>query len=101
MHIIEDDETSYCKTTNPLKDKTLHDQPRKVNMNLAQEMVSPQQHWAIPVVKPTQDEEGMSDEVLLLRYHRKFGHISFSRFQDMVNRSHTQNNLSMLIRRSN
>ena len=65
MHIIEDDENSYCKSTNPLKDKTLRDQPRKVNMDLAQEMVSPQQHWDIPVVKLTQDEEGMSDEVLL------------------------------------
>ena len=53
-------------------------------MDLTQEMVNPQQHWAIPVVKPTQDEEGMSDEALLLRYHRQFGHISFSRLQQMA-----------------
>ena len=66
-----------------MKDKTLRDKPRKVNMDLAQEMVSPQQHWDIPVVNLTQDEEGMSDEVLLFRHHRKFGHISFSRLQDM------------------
>ena len=26
----------------------------------------------------------MSDEALLLRYHRQFGHISFSRLQDMA-----------------
>ena len=31
-------------------------------MDLTEEMVNPQQYWAIPVVKPTQDEEYMSDE---------------------------------------
>ena len=84
MHIIEDDKTSYCKSTNPWKDKTPHDQPRKANMDLTQEMVNPQQYWAIPVVKPARDEEGMSNEALLLRYHRLFGHISFSRLQDIA-----------------
>ena len=53
-------------------------------MDLSQEIVNPQQHWAIPIVKPTQDEEGMSDEALLLRYHRQFRHISFSRLPDMA-----------------
>ena len=53
-------------------------------MDLTQEMVNPQQHWIIPVVKPTQDEEGMPDESLLLRYHMQFGHISFSRLQDIA-----------------
>ena len=29
-----------------------------------QEIQNSQQHWTIPVVKPIQDEEGMSDEAL-------------------------------------
>ena len=68
--IIEDDEISYCKSSKYFKDQTLHVQPHKVNVYPTQEMANPQQQWSIYVVKPTQDEEDMSDETLLLRYHR-------------------------------
>ena len=52
-------------------------------MDLTQEMANPKQHWSIPVVKPTQDEEVIFDEALLLRYHRNLGYISLSCLQDM------------------
>ena len=84
MHIIEENDFFYYKPTNPWKYQTQHVQPRKVNMGLNQEMKNPQQHYAIPAVKSTQDEEGISDEALLLGYHRQFRHISFSCLQDMV-----------------
>ena len=38
----------------------------------------------IPIVQPPNDEEVISDEALLFRYHRKFGHISFSRLQNIA-----------------
>ena len=89
MHIIEDDETSYYKTTNPCKNQTLHAQPRKVNIDLTQEMENLKQHWSIPVVKLTHDEEGTSDEALLLRYHRNLGYISLLPSRHATNRGYT------------
>ena len=71
-HIIKDDETFYCNPTNLWTNKSQHDQPRHVNMDLTQEMVNLQQHWVIRLLNPAQDEEGISDEGLLLRYHRQF-----------------------------
>ena len=41
--------------------------------------------WSITIVESNTEEEGMSDEALLLRYYRQFRHISFSRLQDMAN----------------
>ena len=41
---MDDDETSYNKPTNPWKYQTLHAPICKVNMDLTQEMVNPQQH---------------------------------------------------------
>ena len=41
VHIIQDDDTSYRKTTNPWNTPTKQDQPRKVNMDITQDMVNP------------------------------------------------------------
>ena len=84
VQIIEEDEISYCNHDNPWKSEPHHAHPRKVDMDLTIYISIFSKHWNIPLLEPTIDEEGISDEALLLRYHRKFGHISFSRLQDMA-----------------
>ena len=83
MHIIEDDENSYSKPANPWKSEPQQAHPRGVDMKLTKYKQSKQ--WNIPIVEPNIEKEGMSYEALILRYHRKFGHISFSRLQEMAN----------------
>ena len=70
VHIIEESETSYCKSSNPWKSKPQQAHPRGVDMNLAK--YKPSKQWKIHMVEPTDNEDGMSDEALPLRYHRQF-----------------------------
>ena len=84
VHIIEDDENPYCKPKNPWIFQPLLAYPCKVDMYLTKQIPNSSATMDIHIVQPANDEEGMSDKALLLRYNRQFGQISFSRLQDMV-----------------
>ena len=72
VHIIDDDEIRYCKTTNPWKVRPKQHHPRTVDMDLNKHISNPSDDMNIPIVQPTKDEEVITDEALILTYHRQF-----------------------------
>ena len=80
-HIIKTEpqkQTPYCKPANPWKERhaVKHPSPNKQNN-------TPLQHMHIPIVETSEDKLA-KDTSLLLHYHRRFGHISFTRLRWMA-----------------